>query len=312
MPRPNFFIVGAPRCGTTAMYEYLRRHPQVFMPYRKEPVFFGSDLAKRPPYLDEAGYLALFAPADGAIAIGEATVWYLYSQTAPSEIKAFAPDARIIIMLRNPIDMAHSLHRHWLWSANENLVDFGTAIAAEPDRAAGRRLPPTTEQPIGLRYTWLGKYAPHVRRWLEVFGAERVQVVIYDDLADDAGRRVGRQTLEFLGVDASYDAPFEVVNQNKRARSPRLQRLSRSPRFMRLAGKLPPRVFHLVWRGLQRANIQPEARAPIDPALRRKLAAEFAPDVASLGQLLGRDLSRWTSSSQGVPASERPTAGAPA
>jgi sulfotransferase family protein len=301
MPKPNFFIVGAPRCGTTAMYEYLRHHPQVFMPYRKEPVYFGSDLAKRPPVLDEAGYLALFEPAGDAIAIGEATVWYLYSQTAPGEIKALAPNARIVIMLRNPIEMIHSLHRHWLWSASEDLADFGEAIAAEPDRAAGRRLPANVEQPIGLRYTWLGKYAPHVQRYLDEFGPERVLVLIYDDLADD-GRGIGRQTLSFLGVDPDYDADFEVVNQNKRARSPRLQRLSRSKGFLRLASRLPPRLFHLLWRGLQRANIRPEARSPIDPELRRRLAAEFAPDVADLGRLLGRDLGHWTADGSGSPA----------
>lgn len=311
MPRPNFFIVGAPRCGTTAMYEYLRRHPQVFMPYRKEPVYFGADLAKRPPYLDEAGYLALFDPADGAKAIGEATVWYLYSQTAPAEIKALAPDARIIIMLRNPVEMAHSLHRHWLWSANEDIADFGEAVAAEPDRAAGRRLPSNVEQPIGLRYTWLGKYTPHVRRFLDAFGPDRVLVLIYDDLAQD-GRRIGRQTLGFLGLDAGYDGAFEVVNQNKRARSPRLQRLSRSKGFLRIASKLPPRVFHVVWRALQRANIRPESRSPLDPQLRRRLAAEFAPDVAALGELLGRDLSHWTADPMGVPAPASPAANAPA
>jgi hypothetical protein len=311
MPRPNFFIVGAPRCGTTAMYEYLRHHPQVYMPYRKEPVYFGSDLAKRPPYLDEAGYLALFEPAGNARAIGEATVWYLYSESAPDEIRAMAPDARIIIMLRNPIEMIHSLHRHWLWSANEDIADFGEAIAAESDRAAGRRLPPNTEQPIGLRYTWLGKYTPHVQRWLDAFGPERVLVLIYDDLAAD-GRRVGLQTLAFLGVDPSYDAEFEVVNQNKRARSPRLQRLARSPGFVRLASKLPPRLFHLVWRSLQRANIRPEARSPIEPGLRRRLAAEFVSDVAALGSILGRDLGHWTAAADAEPAPAAPAANAPA
>lgn len=311
MPRPNFFIVGAPRCGTTAMYEYLRRHPQVFMPYRKEPVYFGSDLAKRPPYLDEAGYLGLFDPANGAKAIGEATVWYLYSQTAASEIKALSHDARIIIMLRNPIDMIHSLHRHWLWSANEDLADFGEALAAEPDRVAGRRLPPNVEQPIGLRYRWLARYTPHVQRYLDEFGPDRVLILLYDDLVDD-GRRTGRQILSFLGVDPAYDADFEVVNQNKRARSPRLQRLSRSKGFLRVASKLPPRLFHLVWRGLQRANIRPEARSPVDPALRRDLAAELQPDVTALGALLGRDLSHWTAEGSGAPAPASPAANVPA
>ena len=294
MTRPNFFIVGAPRCGTTAMYEYLRRHPEVFLPYRKEPVYFGSDLRKRQPHLDERAYLALFDQADGARAVGEATVWYLYSETAPHEIKQFADDARIVIMLRNPIDMIYSLHKHWVFSANENIVDFAEALAAEADRRKGLRLPPGTEQPIALQYRWCGRYAPHVRRYLEVFGRERVLILIYDDLETDA-HRVGLRTLEFLGVDPNYQAPFEKVNQSKRARSPRLQRLAHSRSFLTVASKLPPRLFHLVWRGLQRVNMRSEERPPIDHQLRRQLAADFAPDVKVLGQLVGRDLSHWTS-----------------
>jgi len=293
MTRPNFFIVGAPRCGTTAMYEFLRSQPDVFMPYRKEPVFFGSDLKKRQPYLDESAYLGLFDQAGGARAIGAATVWYLYSETATNEIRQFADDARIVIMLRNPIDMIHSLHKHWVFSANEDISDFGEAVAAEADRRGGRRLPPETEQPIALQYRWCGQYAAHVRRYLEVFGPERVLIIIYDDLETDA-QRVGRRTLEFLGVDADYRAPFDTVNQSKRARSPRLQRLAHSRGFLSIASRLPPRLFHFVWRGLQRINMRSEGRPPIDPALRRQLAAEFAPDVEELSHLLGRDLTHWT------------------
>jgi hypothetical protein len=171
-PRPNFFIVGAPRSGTTAMYEYLRQHPDVFMPYRKEPVYFGSDLTKRPPFLDEAGYLKLFGPGKGRSRLGEATVWYLYSETAAAEIKAFDPDARIIIMLRDPVEMIYSLHSHWLFTGNEDIEDFGQALEAEEDRRQGRRLPDDARRPEGLQYRACARYTSHVARYLLTFGPD--------------------------------------------------------------------------------------------------------------------------------------------
>jgi hypothetical protein len=292
-PRPNFFIVGAPRCGTTAMYEYLRQHPDIFMPYRKEPVYFGADLHKRLPYLDEAGYLKLFARSDGEKRLGEATVWYLYSATAADEIKAFAPDARIIIMLRNPVDMIHSLHRHWLFTANEDIEDFSEALAAEEDRSQGRRLPPRVRRPEGLQYRASGRYASHVERWLATFGREAVKVIIYDDFdADPAG--VYRETLEFLGVASDFQPDFSIVNPNKGVRSAWLQRVTSSKQFVATASRLPGPAFHALRRTLKRVNMRPERRQSMDADLRARLTREFAPDVARLGELLGRDLSAWS------------------
>src|SRR5215207_9230182 len=93
---PDFFIVGAPKCGTTAMYEYLRQHPSIFMPFHKEPLFFGSDLHHRYGRLTEAEYRALFRAARPDQRVGEASAWYLYSTTSAAEIHAAAEDARII------------------------------------------------------------------------------------------------------------------------------------------------------------------------------------------------------------------------
>src|SRR5436190_21521408 len=109
MKTPNFFIVGAPKCGTTAMYEFLKQHPQIFMT-RKEVDFFGSDLYMKERIRDESAYLQLFAAATDEFRVGEGSVWYLYSKRAAAEIKRFVSDARIIIQLRDPTDMIYSLH----------------------------------------------------------------------------------------------------------------------------------------------------------------------------------------------------------
>jgi hypothetical protein len=293
MRRPDFFIVGAPRCGTTSMYELLREHPQVFMPTRKEPIYFGSDLTKRRPYLSEESYLALFAPAHDETRLGEASVWYLYSRTAPAEIAAFSPEARIIIMLRDPVQMMHSLHRHLLFAGQEEITDFGEAIEAEPDRAQGRRMPRDRGRPEGLQYRACARYAEHVERWIDAFGRERVHIILQDDLsADPAGTY--RATLQFLDVDPTFQPEFRVINQHKLVRSRWLQRLTASRVLLpERASGLDPFV-RMIRRGLIRINMHPEPRPPIPVELERRLRAEMAPDVERLERLLRRDLSAWT------------------
>src|ERR1700742_937815 len=127
-------MVGAPRCATTTMYTYLKQHPDIYLSLLKEPIYFGSDLTRQPlAVTDEASYLSLFAGAGDARVIGEGSVFYLMSTRAADEVKAFSPAARILIMLRDPLEMMHSLHALYLRSGNEDLADLDEAIAAEAD-----------------------------------------------------------------------------------------------------------------------------------------------------------------------------------
>ncbi|MBA3587009.1 MAG: sulfotransferase [Chloroflexi bacterium] len=292
MTRPNFFIVGAPRCGTTALYAYLQQHPDVYMPYRKEPHYFGDDLPQRPPYFDERAYLRLFDAAGDAARVGEATVWYLYSDSAAQQIRSFSPDARIIIMLRRPVEMMYSLHGLFLFTTWEDLTDFGEAIDAEADRGQGRRLPPNTWWQQALQYRWLADYAPHVERYLHLFGPERVKVIVYDDFRADT-ESVVRDTLGFLGLDPSISLRLGVVNRARTARSMRLQRLVFSPPFLELLGRLPPRAFHVAWRSLMRLNLRHGPRPELDPRVDATLTAELEPAVQRLEAVLGRPLPTW-------------------
>ena len=201
--RPNFFIVGAPKCGTTSLHEYLQRHPEIFMPFFKEPHFFGSDLEGsrfRQFRAKPERYLKLFRDARGEKRIGESSPWYLTSERAAAEIQAYDPAAKIIIMLRNPIDMMYSMWSQFRYSGNEQIETFEEALAAEADRQAGRRIRRVAHCVTGLRYREMTRFARQVPRYFERFGRENVKIIIFDDFRSDTPA-VFRDVLAFLEVD---------------------------------------------------------------------------------------------------------------
>ena len=298
-PRPNLFIIGAPKAGTTSLYEYLTGHPQVYMSPTKEPAYFSVDVRVGPqPRLehpaDEARYLALFAGAGNALRIGEASTRYLGSAQAPGLIRAFAPDARIVVSLRDPIAMMHALHDHRVASGNETIEDFAEALAADADRRRGERLP-LANNPAGAVYRESVRYADHMERWFAIFGRERVHVIVFDDFKADPAATF-HELLAFLDVDSGYSPAFTVHNPRHRER--RLVRTLVASRPGRIASQrvLPALIGDTRKRRLaQRFRQSRLARRqvsvePIDPALRAALEAELAPDVARLSKLLGRDM----------------------
>ncbi len=297
MPRyPDYLIVGAPRTGTTFMFDYLAEHPQIHNAARKEPQFFATDLDSG-NYMDSLTfmrdrdeYLALFDGARSDQIVGEASTWYLYSRAAAGNIHAANPDARIIIMLRHPVQMLYSLHGRRYYAGSEDIADFGAALDAEADRRAGRRIPPRVRNVTALYYRDVGRYAEQVERYLDTFGRDQVHVVLFEDfIADPAAAYRG--VLEFLGVDPSFRPEFRVVNAAAARRSQRLQQLLLSPRVIRVARAvipvgLRPRVGRL-WDSL---NSRGQKRVALDPEVASGLRAELLPDIERLGALLGRDL----------------------
>lgn len=290
--KPDFFVVGAPKCGTTALCDYLAAHPQIFMAKRKEMHFFGSDLTVTHARIrDEGEYLRCFAEAGEARRVGEGSVYYLYSQKAAAEIQAFNPRARIIISLRNPVEMLYSLHSQLLYSGNEVIEDFAAALAAEPDRIRGVNVPKCAGIPQVLHYRRVGSYVDQVRRYFDAFGRDRVRVNIFDDFKRDPGA-VYRATLAFLDVDEDFAVDFGVVNPNKKVKNRWLHehvyktRWARSYRVQRL-------IPEALRRWVRRMNTRYESRQPLDPSVRWALTSYFTPQVEALSALLDRDLTHW-------------------
>ena len=181
MPRwPDFLLVGAPKCATGTIYELLGRSPDVFLA-PKDLYFFGSDLATTQPRLSQAEYWSQFDAAPTGARLADSSVGYLCSERAATEIHAAVPEAKIVIALRNPLDAIPSLHQHCLYYGLEEIEDLGEALAAEDDRAAGRRLPRRCAHPWMLLYTHVYRYAEQVQRYFDAFGRSRCHVVVYDD-----------------------------------------------------------------------------------------------------------------------------------
>ena len=299
--KPNFFIVGAPRSGTTSMYEYLRLHPDVFMPDQKEPHYFASDFQGRKFDIcrgDIQKYYALFAEAATEKAIGEASVHYLQSRVAAQEIHDFNPDARIIIMLRSPVDMLYSYYFRQFYSGCEDIPSFADALDAEPDRRQGKRLPRSLYiMPEALYYSEVPRYAEQVERYFDVFGHEQVHIIIYDDFRQDTARAY-RDTLAFLGVDPDFQIDFKRANANKRPRNLFVQRVLNNPLLMTIGGRMPVLALPL-YRAIRRVNTEHFKREPMDAALRRRLQQQFLPEMERLSALLGRDVTYWCRAEEG-------------
>jgi Sulfotransferase domain len=298
---PDFFIVGAPKSGTSAMDHYLGEHPDIFMA-RKEMHHFGRDLHFAPKIYrrDLPAYLAEFEGRGDRKLAGEASVWYLFSKEAAGEIRAFNPEAKIIVMLRRPAEMMYSLYHQFRYDDNEDLDTFEEALDAENERRAGRRLSRQTYFPQGLIYRDVARYTDQVQRYFDAFGRARVHVVLYDDFAASPAAAC-RETLQFLGVDpAALKSDFAVINSAKTVNSTALRSLLRATVLRAVALKMRPvfpRFFGLLQRvesRLQKLNTRYEKSAPLAPELRELLTKQFEPEVDRLGRLLGRDLSDWS------------------
>ena len=300
---PDLFIAGAPKCGTTSLYEWLKGHPEIFMARFKEPCYFARDLALEPSgyYLrygaDRERYLALFADARGAKRVGEASTRYLYSRDAPRLIVDEIDDPHVVVMLRNPVDMIASLHSHKLAGGTEDLEDLGDALAAEEDRRQGRRIP-RDSNPLLSTYRDRALFGEQVARWFDIVGRERVHVLILEDVIRDPDRHF-QGLLEFLGVDPTFrPSTFAGHNPAHGAQTKLLGTIARSRPVQFAVWRVLPRALgeertleltrRLVQSRVFRRRASVKSGVPIE--LRRQLEAELAHDVERLSKLLDQDL----------------------
>jgi Sulfotransferase domain len=294
---PDFFIVGAPKCGTTALASYLRAHPRIFLSPVKEPNYFCFDAPGLRVIDRPANYGRLFAAALPEQLCGEASTAYLFSNAAVPAILDANPAARIIVSVRDPLEMVLSHHSQKVYSFEENEPDFETAWRLSAERASGRRVAADCRAPRYLDYRAIGRLGEQVQRLKTLVPQSQLHAIVFDDLRADPGA-VYRATLAFLGVAADGQDAFPVVNARKTNAWPALARLLKRPpapiRRLKLAAKRAfPAQTKAIGSVVHGLNQRPEQRRPLAAPLRREMAAAFKDDVSLLGELLNRDLSHW-------------------
>ena len=276
MTLPNFLLVGAAKSGTTSLYGILRQHPEIFMPETKEPCFFVDWTGG---IRNQSEYEKLFSPGQDFPARGEASTPYLFDAEAPAKIKALLPEVKILIILRNPADMAFSLWRMMrrLGRHGEKL-SFASALAEEECRISDPKFSNGSSNYIGnFYYFHRGLYCQQVKRYLELFGRDRVRVLLFEEFKKNPLVTV-QEIYRFLGVQENFTPKIEKSNRGTEVRHRGLEK--------RLRG-----TSHLLGKILQKLNQKP---LPVmDPTLRQNLLEKFRPSIGELEKLLGKDLAVW-------------------
>jgi hypothetical protein len=289
--RPNFLIVGAAKSGTTSLYYYLKQHPDVFVPEWKEPSFFA------PPETGgvstEDGYLALFEKANKEKAIGEASVVYLYAPESPGRIREYFGDSvKIIMLLRNPVDMAYSLWGHNVREGVENL-DFKNAIDAEEGRLSDGKAGRLHESWIGnFAYADRAFYTKQIARYDGLFKIENIKIYIFEEFFEN-GLPLFADLCRFLEIDDGFEPDISTKhNVAGEARSVFFRELIRNPANWKepIKAVVPEGIRSSVKEKLERLNRRDVKLPEIDRAYRKELEARFDHDVRALERRLQRNL----------------------
>ena len=309
MALPNFLVIGAAKAGTTALYNYLNQHPQIYMSPVKEPRYFlaaDEDITFKGPgdlallqnlgfdITDFSAYQGLFDHVSDQIAIGEATPLYLYSAKACESIRSHIPDVKLIALLRHPVERAYSNYLHLLFYGRETIPDFYQAFQAEESRMN------EGWEPFWF-YKQQGFYAVQLSRYFETFNPSQIKVFLHEDLKHNPSVLM-QNIFEFLGVDSDFFPNMTTQhntadnNKNFAANRRREVLLKKVRSFKPITKRLIPEGLHhqLSQRfgALVRQKIS-YSPPPLTANVRRKLVAIYRDDILKLQDLIQRDLSDW-------------------
>jgi len=295
MNAPDFVIAGAPKCGTTALYEYLRPHPRVFLSDPKEPHYFADDLFAHRTITSLDDYRRLFRAAGSEQTTGEASAWYLHSSVAIPRLLAHRPDVKLIVMLRQPADLLRSLHSDLCWVCFEDEPDLEKAWELQAERRCGSRVPRLCQVPWFLQYQSVGCLGAHVQRLLQHVSRDQVKLVLFDDFCASTAQVYG-EVLSFLNLRHDGRTEFPRVNASKRNRSNLIAKLRST-----IVQSLPRPVVNFgkilglghVSHQIARWNSKTQSPAPVAADFRERVIEELSDDIDLLGEIIGRDLSHW-------------------
>jgi Sulfotransferase domain len=300
---PDFFILGAPRCGTTALSTYLAEHPQIGFSRPKETLFFCTDLPGiRFHTTDPQEYLKLcFGHCAGKnyLAIGEGSVWNLYSNNAVTNILHFNPKARFIIIVRNPIDLCVALYEKRREMLQEDQLNFEQAWRLEDDRRQGRSVPAYFKKEVGVPgYRDVASLGAQVDKAFSLIPEQQRLLLVFDDFIADTAAAYAK-VLAFLRVPHDGRKEFPPINEGQQIRNPRLWTLVWGT-MLRAHPLLAPvkRTLKIsalnIYPRVSRLFLQSRAERPtLSEALRAEMRSCFDHDIKRLSVVIGRDLTHW-------------------
>jgi hypothetical protein len=281
---PSVFIVGAPKAGTTSLYHYLKQHPEVFFPETKELNFFSApDILGQGLYYKTRiirkleAYETLYRDAGNAQIRGDASVSYLFYPAVPTKIKEMVPDARIIIMLRNPVERAYS---HYLMDKK-----LGYVKASFEDIVSGR----STHKLQGLyyqQYVEVGLYADQVQRYLDSFGEKQVHIVLFEDFIKDP-LTVFQKVSLFLEISDEYEPQLDKHNVFSHPGNKLLGGIYGSDFFRKPVKLLLPESWS---ERIRRLILSNRKKPSLSQEVREKLWKVYVSDVDKLSTILKRDM----------------------
>lgn len=276
---PNFFILGAPKCGTTSLARWLEQHPQVFMSLIKEPHYYSTDLANR-AVRDSSSYKKLFTGGlETQRAIGEASTWYLFSKEAVSSIEREYVDPHYIVMSRDPVEMFRSLHHHNLRVLHENEPNPERAWHLQQERSKGLKIPKNCTEPLFLQYKKACSLGSQLERLYELVPRERILHITLEEMRTNP-RQQYLAALSFFGVEDDGRTDFRAENQARGHRSASLQRL------IKWGGRAKRSLGIQRGFGLAKLNDRASAKPELAAEFRQYLDSEFADERRKLDALI--------------------------
>ena len=282
------------------MSKYLGDHHNVLVGSVKDSQYFSTDLKNRVITKLE-DYMGLFSEADETLhqAIGEASATYLFSQEAIKNILQFNPNAKLIVMLRNPVDLLPSLHSQLIVAGQENILDFEAAWRAEGERSEGKQISKFCKDPNVLAYSQWGKLGEQVERLYSTGPAENIKVILFDDFIRDTGA-IYEEVLDFLGVPKDGKTSFPVLNEKKHTKNPFMQRaLAFTATAWGVLQAISPVKFKLgVYTLLFKLNTSKAKKPVLSNELRNELIEFYRDDIGVLSKRIDKDLSEWVSKSK--------------
>lgn len=298
--QPDFFILGGPKCGTTALAIYLDQHPDVLFSYPKEPNFFNKYFSNKYRKAPESfqKYLQNYFLTDkkDPKAVGEGTVWYLYSEVAVKNIITRLPDSRFIVMLRNPVDMAYALHSTEVFARHEDEEDFEKAWQLQEGRKNGKHIPKGCPEVKTILYGEACMLGKQMQRLYSMVPASSVHVIFFEDFIGDTSDAY-RQVCQFLSLPEYEDVNFDKINANRTVRNKYLMDvlhyIGRNINLTPLKKKLGIAKRGGIIRWLKNKNSTRMERPPLRPEFRSKLKEYFREDIQLLEKITQKDLLHW-------------------